>query len=200
MRNERWAASVLQDEGQLHGDAVLGDLPLLDVGLLLDHVEPGDPSKRLVRPLEPLLHGVLPALRGRGGDLRDARDGHGGLLFALGWRPVSSYIARGAITSFGGTVRSISSYWKATSRPFAAPRGGPSARTAAGSAPARPPPRRRCRRPAARPRPPARPRYPERGRRSPGAGGPRPSPPAGRPRSGTRPRRRSGGRSPRGPR
>src|SRR5438477_5506403 len=69
---------ILEDEGDLHVHPVLRDLPAFDPQLLL--LDPGalHVLEGLVRSLDADPGGILEAFRGRGGDLGDACDGHGG--------------------------------------------------------------------------------------------------------------------------
>src|SRR2546426_752935 len=78
------SASVVDDERHHQVDLVLGDLVVLDVHALL--LDPGaaDIPEGLRRAGDPLLDGVLEALRGGGADLRDTGDGHSVLSFTCG--------------------------------------------------------------------------------------------------------------------
>src|SRR5262249_25645640 len=71
-----WSAS-LEDEGHLHRHPVLGDLTALDLRLLADDFETGDPANGFRGALHPLVNGIVETLFRGSGDLRDARDGHG---------------------------------------------------------------------------------------------------------------------------
>src|SRR5688572_33495142 len=68
--------SILEDECHLHVHAILGDLPLLDLRLLL--LDPGalDVSQGLVSTLYPNANGVIEALGGCRPDLGDFCDCH----------------------------------------------------------------------------------------------------------------------------
>src|SRR5213079_631499 len=66
------ASGAFEDERHLHGGAVLGDLAVLDRGVLLQHLDAGDATQRLVGPLEGIADRVLPAVRRGPDDLRDA--------------------------------------------------------------------------------------------------------------------------------
>src|SRR6187551_1077879 len=77
MRLGRATRSVVEDERHHHVDLVLGDVPVADVDPLL--LDPGaaDVAKRLGRPGDARLDGVLEALRRHGTDLSDSCDSHG---------------------------------------------------------------------------------------------------------------------------
>src|SRR4051794_30454298 len=55
--------SVLEDERHLHGDPILGNLAVSDTGLLLEHMQPGNPTQRLAGAGQSLTHSIIEALR-----------------------------------------------------------------------------------------------------------------------------------------
>src|SRR4029453_4459005 len=70
------AMTLLQQEDDLHVDAVLGDLAALHLDALPQHLEPGDVAQRPRGAGQALLDGFPEPVGGRGDDLGPPRDCH----------------------------------------------------------------------------------------------------------------------------
>src|SRR5690606_3663611 len=75
---------LLEHEGHLEGDPILGDLALADRDLLVLDPRARDIVERIGGTRDPLDDGVVEALVAGGLDLDDLRDRHGNLLFGEG--------------------------------------------------------------------------------------------------------------------